>query len=259
MTNHKVSENDIVALLPLGKGDRICVRIEDKSQKISGLGVYNTAKLIGKAYGSSVQLGKNKYWLLPANTMDHLNTLTRKAQIIIPKDAAQIGLYGEIKPGSVVVEGGVGSGALTIFLLSLVGNTGRVISYETRSDFAKIGKSNIEKAGLVNSWELKLQNITEGISEENVDAVILDIPEPWSALATAYQALRPGGALCCYVPTMNQVEKMVTLVRSGGFVDIHTYETLQRELEVGSGGTRPAFDMLGHTGYITFARKVLKT
>jgi len=257
MKTHQVSENDNIVLIPKSKGQRICFTVSDRTQKIPGLGVYNPGKLIGEPYGSCVTLGKNNYWLLPANTVDHLETLTRKAQIILHKDSAMIGFYCDIKPGSRVVEGGVGSGALTIVLLTLVGPTGKVTTYEMRSDFAKVGKNNITKAGLAGSWTLRMKDITKGISEKDLDSVILDIPEPWLAVDTAYNALRSGGTLACYVPTMNQVERLVKKLRAGSFIDIRTIETLQRELVVGAGGTRPAFDMLGHTGYTTMGRKVL--
>ncbi len=254
---HQVSINDTIVLIPLLKGQKISLRIEDRAQKIPKLGVYNPAKLLGKEYGSTITLGSNKYWLIPANTFDKIETITRKAQIILPKDAATIGLYCDITPGSKVVEGGLGSGALTIVLLTLVGQKGKVISYETRSDFAKIGRDNITKAGLASQWELKNQDIMKGITEENMDAVVLDIPEPWGVIDSAYDALRPGGSIACYVPTMNQVEKTVNIIRKSSFIDIHTFETLQREIVVGSRGVRPAFEMLGHTGYTTIARKVL--
>ena len=164
MTDPKVAKNDVVTLIPMANGKRLTIKITNQSQKISGLGVYNPKKLIGEQYGSSIHLGKNQYWLLPANTIDFIETMTRKAQIILPKDAAMICMNCDIKPGSVVVEGGVGSGALTMVLLSMVGSEGKVITYEKRKDFAKVGRSNIERNGLNQSWELKLQDITKGIS-----------------------------------------------------------------------------------------------
>ncbi len=257
MPKTHVSPDDLVVLIPQAKGQKLCFRIEDRTQKIKGLGVYNPAKLLGKQYGTGITLGKNRYWLLAAGTLDTVETITRRAQIILPKDAALIAVYCGIKPGSRVVEGGLGSGALTIILLSLVGTSGLVTTYEIRSDFAKIGTNNIKKASLDRAWCLKLRDITKGIEEKAVDAVILDIPEPWHAVEHAHSALRSGGAIACYVPTMNQVERLVVALREKPFVEIHTFETLQRELVVGSGGVRPAFDMLGHTGYTTIGRKVL--
>ncbi len=266
MTKYQVAKNDHVVLISKSRsrpnsksiGQRFCLTIEDQSQKIHGLGVYNPAKFVGLSYGSTITLGQNQYWLLPATALDQVDTIRRKAQIVIPKDAALIGLYCDIRAGSQVVEGGVGSGALTIILLSLVGPNGQVTSYETRDDFAKIGKNNIEKTGLGCAWKLKLQDISQCISETDQDAVVLDIPEPWTVVDIAYRALRPGGILAGYTPTINQVEKFVISLKTKPFIEIHTFETLQRELVVKPGSVRPSFDMLGHTGYITVARKVLE-
>jgi tRNA (adenine57-N1/adenine58-N1)-methyltransferase len=257
MTDKIVKENDNIVLIPKNKKSKITFKIIDKIQKISGLGVYNPIKLLGENYGRQITLGANKYWLLPANTLDHLETMKRKAQIIIPKDAALIGLYCDIHAGSNVVEGGLGSGALTIILLKLVGPKGIVTTYEARKDFAKIGKENIEKANLQKQWQLKIKDITTNIVERDQDAVVLDIPEPWSAVDEAYTALRSGGMIAGYLPTITQVEKFVEALQNKPFINIFTFETLQRELIVRSGAIRPGFDMLGHTGYITVGRKVL--
>lgn len=258
MKNNQVTENDIVVLIPVNKGSKITFKIENKSQKIHGLGVYNSSKLVGTSYGQTITLGRNKFWLLPANIMDQIDTLTRKAQIILPKDAALIVMHCDIKPGSRVVEGGLGSGALTIALLNIVGPKGAVTTYETSTTFATIGKNNIQKANLDSTWELKMQDITKGISEIDLDAVIIDIPEPWLVVDHAYNVLRPGGTFAGYTPTMNQVERLVNTLKKRHFIEIRTFETLFRNLAVGSGGTRPAFDMLGHTGYITVGRKVIE-
>ncbi|MCG2827175.1 MAG: tRNA (adenine-N1)-methyltransferase, partial [Thermoplasmatales archaeon] len=104
--------------------------------------------------------------------------------------------------------------------------------------------------------EIKLGDVTESIDEKNADAVILDIPNPWDAVKNAYNALKVCGHFCSYSPTMNQVEKTVKTLKHD-FIEIKTFETLQREIVVGEGGVRPSFDMLGHTGYVTFARKIL--
>ena len=96
MSAQKVSNNDLVVLIPKIKGQKLCLRIEDETKKIAKLGVYNSIKLLGKPYGSIVTIGRNQYWLLPSKLLDHLDTITRKAQIILPKDSALIAL--SLKP-----------------------------------------------------------------------------------------------------------------------------------------------------------------
>jgi tRNA (adenine57-N1/adenine58-N1)-methyltransferase len=174
----------------------------------------------------------------------------------MPKDGMFIIFYCDIKPGDIIVEGGAGSGALTILLTNSIRPNGKVISYERRSEFAKIAKKNIELANLDDDTEIRDGDITKEILETNVDALVLDIPNPWDALENAKKALKLGGHIACYSPTINQVEKTVNQMRECGFSQIKSVETIQREMIVGPGGVRPSFDTLGHTGYVSIARKV---
>jgi len=116
---------------------------------------------------------------------------------------------------------------------------------------------NLKKANLEKSVETKLKDVTRGISEKDLDAVILDIPNPWDAIKHAYKALRPGGYLCTYSPLSSQVENTVKEIKKHNFIEVFTVENIQRKMVVSEKGMRPSFDMLGHTGYLTFARKVL--
>ncbi len=234
---------------------RYVVHIENETKKIKGLGVYNTSKLADRRYGEVVRIGSKRFTILEPNLVDHLETLTRRAQIITPKDAAQILLQCALFDGATVIEGGVGSGALTTVLAYAVAPTGKVISYEQREKFARIAQRNLDRTQQAHLVEIKIGDIAAGIEEREVDAVILDIPTPQEVVASAYEALRVGGTFASYVPTMNQVERVVRELRGYDFGEIRTLETIQREIEVGKGGVRPAFEMLGHTGYITFARK----
>jgi len=252
-----ISKNDIVALIDK-KGKKNLIRVED-IKKIKGIGVYNTSSLIGKGYGEIIEIMGKEYTILQPSIIDKIDTIERKAQIITPKDSAVIAFYCDVKSGDKIVEGGTGSGALTIVLAHLVQPDGKVFSYEKRRDFAEIAQKNIQKAGLERYVEIKSGDVTSKIDERNVDAVIFDIPNPWASIKNAYDALKPGGHFASYSPTTNQVENTVKELREHPFVGIKTLETLQREMIVGKGGVRPDFDMLGHTGYITFGRKILNS
>jgi tRNA (adenine57-N1/adenine58-N1)-methyltransferase catalytic subunit len=187
---------------------------------------------------------------------DKLQGLHRNAQIILPRDAAQILMYCSIEPGQTVLEAGIGSGSLTIALASAIGSTGKVISYDIREEFVEHAMKNLKQAGLEKRVTTKLKDVTAGIDETDLDAVILDIPNPWVAVPHAWKALKVGGYLCTYSPLISQVEQTVRTIEGLGFIETKTYENIQREMVVSSHGTRPSFDMLGHTGYLTFARKV---
>ena len=249
-----INENDTVILID-EKSRKVLLRIEEGMKKIKKLGVFDPFKLKGKKIGEKIIVGNREFTIMKPSVVDKIETIKRKAQIILPKDSSLIILYCDVKNGDTVIEGGVGSGALTIALANFVRADGKIISYEKRKDFADFAKKNIENAGFGEFVDIKIADITEKIDEKNADAVILDIPNPWDAVKNAYNALKTGGHFCSYSPTMNQVEQTVKTLRKHDFIEIKTFETLQREIVVGEGGVRPGFDMLGHTGYVTFARK----
>jgi tRNA (adenine57-N1/adenine58-N1)-methyltransferase len=155
-----------------------------------------------------------------------------------------------------VLEAGIGSGSLTIALTSAVAPNGRVISYDIRQEFIDHAMRNLRQARLDSYVTIKVKDVTEGIDETELDAVILDIPNPWAAVEHAWKALKIGGYLCAYSPLISQVEQTVRTIESHPFIECKTYENIQREMIVSKHGTRPSFEMLGHTGYLTFARKV---
>jgi tRNA (adenine57-N1/adenine58-N1)-methyltransferase len=230
--------------------------VNDGIRRIKDLGVYNPNDLVGTNYYQHIVIGNRRFLVMEPSIMDKISTIERRAQIVIPKDGMFIVFYCDLKSGDTVIEGGAGSGALTLLLANFVKPEGRIISYEIRDEFARIAKKNVKAAGLGKYVEFKSGDVTQLISEKNVDSVILDIPNPWDAVTNAKNALKVGGHIACYSPTMNQVEKTVNSMRNQGFIGVKTMETIQREIFVGEGGVRPSFDTLGHTGYVTFARKV---
>jgi len=189
--------------------------------------------------------------------MDKLQGLKRKAQIILPRDAAQIIMNCSIETGHKVLEAGIGPGSLTIALATTVAPDGKIFSYDKREDFIEHSMKNLNMAELDKYVTTKVKDVTTGIDEKDLDAIVLDIPNPWDAIYHAYKALKPGGYLCTYSPLSTQVEKTVEEIKKHGFIEVKTMENIQREIVVSENGIRPSFDMLGHTGYLTFARKVL--
>lgn len=248
----RVGKGCVVALF----GDRVYVVRVGELAKIKGLGVINTSMLEGKEFGDRVKIGEKEYTILPPSIQDMYSSLQRKSQIITAKDAAFIAYLCDIRPGSLVVEGGIGTGAMCIYLAAHVRPDGMVYSYDIRKDMIDVAMANIKRYGLEKYVVVKNADITTGIDEKDVDAVVLDIPEPWSAVDKAYASLRTGGYLCSYVPTMNQAEDCADAMREVGFCDVKCYELLLREIVARKGRTRPSFDMLGHTGYIITGRKI---
>ncbi|UCE75125.1 MAG: tRNA (adenine-N1)-methyltransferase [Methanomassiliicoccales archaeon] len=255
MMSKTIRENDSVVLMD-GKGNRILLTVESGIKKVKDLGVYDPGDLIGANYYQQITIGNKKFMIMAPSISDKITAIERKAQIILPKDGMFIIFYCDIKSGDKVIEGGAGSGALTILLANSVRPKGKIISYEKRDEFIKIAKKNLIRAGLNEHVNIVKKDVTENIKEKNVDAVILDIPNPWDAIDNAFCALKSGGHVASYSPTVNQVEKTVKKMRECGFSGIKTLETLQREMVVGERGVRPSFNVLGHTGYVSFARKV---
>ena len=252
----KVIKGDILTLIDSNYRKYI-INTEDKTDKYRGVGVIDPSTLIGKIYGEQIEIGNKQFWILKSSFLDKLQGLKRKAQIILPRDAAQIIVNCSIGSGNKVLEAGIGSGSLIIAIANAVAPNGKIISYDNREDFIKHALKNLKKANLERFVETKNKDVTKGINEKNLDAIILDIPNPWDAVKHAYNSLKPGGYLCTYSPLSSQVENTVKEIKKHNFIEIKTFENIQRKIVVSENGIRPSFDMLGHTGYLTFARKVL--
>jgi len=243
-------------LLYLDQRRTFLVRAEPGRVLHTHKGVVDVGGLVGRRFGEAVEssLGVRFYALRPL-IRDYVMKMRRRTQIIYPKDMGLIAVLTGVGPGWRVVEAGTGSGALTAFLAYLVRPDGVVYSYEVREDLLEVARRNLEMAGVLGNVELKLGDITEGIEEENVDAVVLDMATPWLVVKHAYESLRDSGSFLSFSPTIDQVKKTVRELRRFGFADVQTYECLVRRIIVEEDRTRPETLMVGHTGYITSARK----
>lgn len=215
-------------------------------------------EIIGKEYGEPIKssLGVTFTTLKPILT-DYIMKSGRNTQIVYPKDASLIVMFSGIGPGSRIVESGTGTGALTTALAHYVGPTGKVYTYELRSEFQKNAAKNLQRSKLIDNVELKSGDITMGIKEQELDAIILDLAVPWLVIPHAFKALKPSGVLVSFSPTIDQVVRTTETLRENGFVFIETVECMMRTMQVERGKTRPQTLMTGHTGYITHARKII--
>lgn len=252
----KVKKNDVVVLIDESYR-KIIIDVKSPIDKYKGVGVFNPSELIGKKYGEQIKIGNKQFWILTPSLKDKLQALKRHAQIILPRDSAHIIMNCSIESGFRVLEAGIGSGSLTIALANAVSPNGMVISYDTRQDFINHSMKNLKMAKLEKYVKTKVKDVTKKIDEKELDAVILDIPNPWCAVSHSFKALRVGGYLCTYSPLISQVENTIKEIKKYHFIEVKTLENIQREMIVSEFGTRPSFDMLGHTGYLTFTRKVL--
>lgn len=215
--------------------------------------------LIGAPDGSTVKTSLGSRYLALRPTLgEYVLEMPRGAQVIYPKDLATICFFADVGPGQTVCEAGIGSGALTMALLRAVGPTGRVVSYETREEFARRARRNIEtRLGADVPLTVRLQDVYAGLEEREVDRLLLDLPEPWRLVETAATALRAGGIFCAYVPTIIQAQQAhEALAAHPAFALVDTFETLLRPWHIAGLSVRPAHRMVAHTGFITLARRV---
>ncbi len=225
---------------------------------VPGLGTFDVKKL-EDSLGRKLEIGGKSFLVLRASGRDLRETMERSAQTLTGKDLASVLFGADVVAGARIVEAGSGSGGLTVALGRAVGPSGQVASYENREEFLSIARENVERAGLGAWVRFQLADVRSGIEERDVDAVILDIPDPWAAVPAAWEALRACGHLVTFSPNMEQVKETVAAIRKRPFVDVRTTELIEREMEVRDVGVRPSFAPLGHTGYLTFARKVFDT
>ncbi|MGB6442615.1 MAG: methyltransferase domain-containing protein [Thermoplasmata archaeon] len=256
MADDRWAEGDAVALKTRGS-PAILLTLARGPIRIGNDGIVDLSGEVGRPPGGSVTWLGTQYHLIRPSLADLFGTLRRGAQIVTPKDAAQLLYLAGVSPGALVAEAGSGSGALTIALAHAVGPRGHVTSYDRRADFLGAARSNVARAGLAGRVTFRERDVArEGIDLSGLGSVLLDVPEPWSVLASARSALATGGYVATYTPTYNQLERTVQELRTQRYDEVRAVELLERGLHVGDGGTRPAFEMLGHTGFLAAGRKV---
>ena len=216
--------------------------------------------LIGLPEGSLVtSSGGTPYLAMRPLLADFVLSMPRGAAVIYPKDAAQIVALGDIHPGATVLEAGAGSGALTCSLLRAVGDSGRVVSYENRTDHADFALRNVETffGKHPDNWTLRVGDVADHPPTEIADRVILDMLSPWMVLDPVSEALRPGGVLIGYVATTTQLSRLVEAVRArGGYTEPSAWESFVRGWHVVGLAVRPEHRMIGHTAFLVTARRL---
>lgn len=221
-------------------------------------GILNHNDLIGKPWGSQV-LSHNgsPFFILQPSLSDVLRNTKRATQIMYPKEIGYILLYMGIHPGSRVIEAGTGSGSFTTALALAIGETGKVYSYERKPEHQLVAQRSLKSLGLLGSVELKARDIVEGFDEKDVDAIFLDLPNPYDYLKQVRESLKPGGHFGCIVPTANQVMRVLVALRRNEFAFIEVCDVSVRFYKTEPSRFRPTDRMIAHTGYLIFARPIL--
>ncbi|WP_236968453.1 tRNA (adenine-N1)-methyltransferase [Microbacterium aurantiacum] len=246
------------------KGRLHTITLREGGEMHTHHGVLRHADLVGLPDGSVVTgSGGHEYLALRPLLRDFVMSMPRGAAIVYPKDAAQIVAEADVFPGAVVVEAGVGSGALSLWLLRAIGPQGRLVSFERREDFAEVARANVETfvGDTPENWEVVVGDLATALPETlpaaSVDRVVLDMLAPWECIDVVADALTPGGVVLCYVATATQLSRVAEYLRGTGlFTDPEASETMVRGWHVEGLAVRPDHRMIAHTGFLIWARRL---
>ncbi|MEN3272673.1 MAG: tRNA (adenine57-N1/adenine58-N1)-methyltransferase catalytic subunit [Actinomycetota bacterium] len=242
-------------LLVDSKGRQYLVELVEGGEFHTHTGIVPHADLLGQAEGTTVRSTTGaRYTAMRPTLTDFVLRMPRGAQVIYPKDLGPILLLADIQPGLRVFESGVGSGALSMTLLRAGAS---VVGYELRDDFAERARGNVTSflgEDAASRYRVEVRDSYEGIDERDLDRVVLDLPEPWQVVKHAAVAMRPGGILVSYSPSIAQVMQLHESFEDSGFHLAQTVEILQRTWHVEGQAVRPDHRMVAHTGFLTSAR-----
>ncbi len=246
------------------KGRLHTVTLRENGELHTHHGVLRHTEIIGKPDGSVVtNSGGHEYLALRPLLRDFVMSMPRGAAIVYPKDAAQIVASADIFPGATVVEAGVGSGALALWLLRAIGPAGRLHSFERREEFADVARANVETflGHEPENWTVVVGDLVEElpgqVAPASVDRVVLDMLAPWECIDAVADVLTPGGVVICYVATATQLSRVAEYVRGTGlFTEPEANETMVRGWHVEGLAVRPDHRMVAHTGFLVTARRL---
>ena len=222
----------------------------------SDLGIIKADVLDNAEVGDEVKSHlDHTFKIMKPNINDFIDIMDRRCSILLKKDIGLVLAHTGLGAGSKVVDAGTGAGAIALNFGNVVGSEGHVYTYEIREDFAEVAKKNIGNFGIENVT-VKNQNIKDGIDEDNLDLVFLDLPKPFEIFEEVWDSLNVGGWLAVYAPYIDQAKLSYRVANKLGFYDIEIIELLERGLEIRQQGVRPKTRMVGHSGYLLFARKL---
>jgi tRNA (adenine57-N1/adenine58-N1)-methyltransferase len=237
------------------KGRRYLVKLAEGGEFHTHSGPVPHDELIGREEGIVVRSSRgSRYTAVRPTLADVILKMPRGAQVIYPKDLGPILIRADVFPGARVFESGLGSGALSMALLRAGAD---ITGYEIRPDFAARAQANVAAflgTGILAHYHVEIRDAYDGIEEMGLDRVVLDLPEPWRMLKSAEEALRPGGILLSYLPTIGQVSALRDALDRSAFGLAETVEVLERGWHVDGRSVRPDHRMVAHTGFLTSAR-----
>lgn len=222
--------------------------------------IVDPSKSSNKPWKAARAIGGWDYVVMRPRMVDYVLSMPRGAQIMYPKDIAQVIALGDIRSGMRVLESGAGSGAMSLSLLDAVGECGKLTTIELRPDFARIAESNatLYYGKRPEWWNLltgDFDSVAKTLDAHSVDRIMLDMLDPWNRLEQAHRVIVPGGVLIAYVTTTTQMSRMAEALReSGVWTEPEIQETLERTWKAQGLAVRPDHAMIGHTGFLIVSR-----
>ncbi len=237
------------------KRRRYLIDLREGGEFHSHSGVLAHDQMIGSPEGTTFRSTRGMVFTTLRSTItDFVLKMPRGAQVIYPKDIGPILVLADIFPGARVLESGLGSGALSTGMLRA---GAEITGYEIRDDFEAKARENVGRFlgdDALAHYATQVRDVYEGIDERDLDRVVLDLPEPWQVVPHAEAALRPGGILLAYTPSIIQVSQLHERLEASKFGFAETVEILQRGWHVAGHAVRPDHRMVAHTGFLTHAR-----
>ena len=259
MAEDRLRDGDLIALH--AKQNVVLKRLEAGERISLHLGTIDCDAIIGHPPGVRVWTHLDKpLTVLRPSLADFILNMKRKSGIVYPKELGMLLMWADIRAGMRVLTAGAGSGALTLALLSAVGPTGRVYSYDVREDMLALTRANAATffGKAPSTLHLRIGDVAEAIAERHLDRILLDLPDPEATLPEMAEAIQPGGLLAVYVPSVTQVERFVNELRAfPEFQQLDTFETLLRFWHVNPPSVRPKHEGVRHTGFVTLARRIV--
>jgi len=249
-----ISPGELIQLVsPQGK--KYLLTVEAGKELHTHHGKIDISEVLEKDFGDEIKTHLGKiYHILKPTLYDLIKNIERKTQIIYPKDIGYILVRLGVGPGSKVVEAGCGSGSLTMSFAYMVGETGKVYSFDRREEFVSLCRKNLTKVGLESRVVLEVRDISEGFGLKGMDCGFLDVREPWLYVEQFSETVKNGCVVGFLLPTTNQVTTLLEALEKGPFIDIEVVEIMLRRYKPVYERFRPEDRMVAHTGFLIFAR-----
>ncbi len=259
ITSRKTAQEEDLILLIGSKQNYFIFPLIQGGTLQTHRGIVNHDDLIGQKWGSEILSHKGSpFYLFQPGIEELIKTTKRNTQIMYAKDIGYLLLKLNIINGTKVIEAGTGSGSLTQVIAAVIGDGGHLYSYEMRPEMQNLAKKNLKRLCIEERVTFIQKNIEDGFDQNNIDAIFLDVPNPYDYLEKVKIALVPGGFFGTILPTTNQIIKLLIELRRQQFAFIEVSEIMLRHYQAEASKLRPTDRMVAHTGYLIFARPINK-